>query len=124
MTRNKKKTRLSNAQVIEMMISPTAALYRLVATGRIDENDLGALQLCCVLAAQIENVSRIDAPDSTVLYRLTQQIEAGMAVLEERIEKSREWLRQYADYLRRVPFEDVRKAIAIVQKSCREPSHA
>jgi hypothetical protein len=121
MTKNKGKTGfLKERQIIEMLISPRAALDRLIALGTIDYNDLGSIQCVYVLAAQMDNVSGIESPDSSIIYQLVQQIEAGIPVLEERIQKSQEWLNRYADYLRRVPLKDVQKAIAITQKMVHE----
>lgn len=116
-----RKDRIHEHQIIELLITPRAALAGLLASGTIDLEELRSLQCCCVLAAQAENVTGIKAPDSTILEGLIQQIENGLAVIEERIERAQKWLDEYADYLRRIRMSDFRKAVRVTMELIRKP---
>ena len=109
--------RLTHSQVIRMLITPRAALDRILAGGGIAFDDLGALQCAYVLAAQIENITGIKSPDNRVIVGLVEQIEAWMPVIEDRIELVKLWLDKYAVYLRRVPYSAVTKAIDVTRES-------
>lgn len=94
-----------------MLITPRAALDRIMAGGGIAFDDLGALQCAYVLAAQIENITGIKSPDNKMIVGLVEQIEAGIPVIEDRIDRAKKYLDEYAVYLRRVPYSAVTKAI-------------
>lgn len=118
--RRKPPTRLTEQQIITMLITPRAALDRLIGTGRIDYDDLGALQCCYVLAAQIEHQVDRCMANSKVLEGLVQQIESGIPVLQERIERAQAWIDEYAAFLRCVPYDAVHAAISDTQEMCAE----
>ena len=107
---------LTEQQIITLLASPRAALSRIMVGGGMDEYDLGAMQLSYLLAIQIENESGITCPDTKIIEGFVQQIEAGMEVLEERVEKVRDWLELYAAYLRKVPEPSVAKAVKHLNK--------
>lgn len=111
--------RLTHSQVMQMLITPRAALDRMIACGSIDYDDLGALQCVYVLAIEIDNISGKQCPDPKIIVGLVQQIENGIEVLQERIEKARLWLDQYAIYLRSVDYKCISKAIENVRNLCK-----
>lgn len=112
----KKNKPLTHQQIIQMLISPRAALDRLYSSGKIDYDDLGALQCVQVLAIQIDNHSNVEAPDIDAIKALTDAIEKTGEVTEEMIDDARNWLTKYQNYLRRVSAESVRQAVAATNK--------
>lgn len=119
MKKSKKIKPLPHGKIIELLITPRAAIDRILSSGRVDEQDLGALECCYVLAVQTENISGKECPDINVMQGLVQQIKNGMEVLEERLERCKQWLDDYARYLRTVDQDDFRKAIAKTVEACR-----
>lgn len=103
--------KLTPQQIIEILITPRACLDRLIACGTIDTADLHSLKCTCVLAEQVGNVTGKRAPNPATLSGLIDQIESGMEVLEDRIERCKKWLHDYAKYLRTVRTVDLIKAI-------------
>lgn len=114
-----KNKKLTQQQIIEMLISPRAALDRLIATGRIDYNDVGSLQCCYVLAIQIDKFSGVECPDTSIIEKLCQDIDNG-EISEEDVESAASWLHQYQLYLGKVSIDSVRKAIFATQKMVTE----
>lgn len=114
-----KQTRLTYQQIIELLISPRAALDRIIASGTIDYNDHGALQCCYVLAINTENESGIACPETKPMVDLCMAIDRGDAIDEDDIVACKSWLDSYAKYLRSVPISAFRKAIQITQEACR-----
>lgn len=102
---------LTEQQIIEMLVAPRACLDRMIVGGGIEFNDLGSLQCCYVLAAQIENITGIQSPDNKMIVGLVDQIECGMEIIEDRIDRVRNYINEYAAYLRRVPGDAVRQSI-------------
>lgn len=110
--------RLSEMQIIQMLISPRAALDRMLATGTIDYDDHGALQCVYVLAVETDNVSGIPCPNINPMVSLCQSIAAG-AVNEEQIEAGHKWLDEYRKYLKRVPLKQFARAVDTVKEKVR-----
>lgn len=111
---------LTEQQIIEMLVAPRACLERMIVGGGLDEADFGALQLCYVLAAQIDNITGIPSPDNRMIVGLIEQIEAGMEVIEDRIDRVRDYLAEYAAYLRRVPGDAVRQAVDLTREMIKD----
>lgn len=111
-----KSPNLTPQQIIEILISPRSALDRLIACGTIDTPDLHSLKCCCVLSEQVSNITGKRAPNPAILSGLIDQIESGMEVLEDRIERCKQWLHDYAKYLRGVKRADLIKAIDRVKE--------
>lgn len=110
---------LTHQQIIQMLISPRAALDRLRSSGKIDYDDFGAIQCCYVLACQIDKKSGIECPDFTVINKLCADMDRGYCD-EDDIIASRKWVDDYGKYLRRVPLKHVREAIAETQRLVRD----
>ena len=110
--------RLSEMQIIQMLISPRAALDRMLATGTIDYDDHGALQCVYVLAVETDNVSGIPCPNINPMVSLCQAIDSG-AVNEEQIEAGHKWLDAYRKYLKRVPAKHFKNAVDNVNEQVR-----
>lgn len=111
----RKNDKLTEMQIIQMLISPRAALDRLLALGRIDFDDIGALQCVYVLAAQVETIANVDAPDSSEFQSFVRCLENG-ATDDDSIYWAHEWLDSYAEFLRTLKLSDFRKALEKTNK--------
>lgn len=98
----KRPQKLSEPEVIKWLASPRAALDRMIANGRIEEYDIGALQCLTIIVEKIGQRTNIPCPDSRHIRGLMDQIVAGMEVIEERIERARSFVEAAASVLRKV----------------------
>ena len=93
--------RMPEAQIIRVLACPRAALDRLVATGRIEDVDLGYLQFVSFLANELDRVSGKPCPDTAPMDVATEAIESGV-VDEDSIVAARSWVDDLAAYMRRL----------------------
>lgn len=120
MTKNKKRDRLTQGEIMHLLYSPRGALERIMACGGIDEYDFNSLHIVRRLSVIIEDCTKEPAPHNAAITRICTAIGNGDAVEQETIEEAQAWLTKYAHYLAKVPRKEVAKAAKIMEKEVRD----
>lgn len=109
---------LTEMEVQQWIVTPRAAIDVLYASGRIGEYEVGSLQCLIVMLDRVAERTGIAAPDSRHVRGLIGQIEARLPILEERIDKARDWLFAATQYLRSAPRAEMSSILRGLQIQC------